>query len=169
MKKKVIAIVTVVFGLGIMYSLCNKVVLKDYFFSVSYFYFFLNILIFLIAYGISFICIPVYFVLLIYELFSTGFITGTLILNFGLKGLLVSLVIILFKAVIVIMLILNSYYHLKYIKSLYNFLFKRIPISKHNTKIYTRKMTIISVITIIFMLLYILIDKYILIVLLNQI
>ena len=140
----------VILVVGIIYSVCNLLILpRELFINGSTFYMFFNILIYLIAYMLIFIGIPSFLLIYIYELFSLGVVIPILLVNFKYSSLIVLIPLLFFKTVIVFMLILNTFYYFKYLKHIVNYLFKRIYISKHNIKLYIKKITIISAFLVI--------------------
>ena len=104
--------------------------------------------------ALSYIGIPLFIFLLLLEFISLGMVTYFIFSNFLLKGLLFSLIyILIFKLVYWFLLILNGFYSLKLIKNNYKYLFRRYRENKNDSKLYFKKMLIISSIVICFNLL----------------
>lgn len=146
MKKYIIAIVIAVIMVGIIVGFTNKVDLINLI-SIKYtFKYFLYILIVILSgMALTYLGIPLFLFLLLIELCSFGIITSYFTLAFAFKGLIFSLVFaLIFKTIYWFLLMLISFYSLKLIKNNYLYLFKRFKENKNNSRLYLKKMIIIS-------------------------
>ena len=146
MKKYIIAIVTGLIILGLVVGFNNNIDLSNVVkmsFSFKYFVYLLILLISGIT--LSFIGIPLFLFLLLIEIISCGVVTSYFILAFSFKGLFFSLIYFLvFKIIYWFFLLLIGFYSLKLIKNNYLYLFKRFKENKNNSKLYLKKMLVIS-------------------------
>lgn len=169
MKKLIIVLLMVALVLGLIWGSCNIISLpKDVFFSYNRFSFSFNILIYLLAYGLTFLTIPGFLFILVYEIVMLGVIIVILLFNYGIKSLFYLMFILLMKSIIIFLLVLNVFYYCKYVKYLYSFLLRKNNISKHNYNLYFKKITIITIFILIIIILYGLLNKYLLLVLVNK-
>ncbi len=158
MKRIIVALTVILSVIGFIVSICNKAVLpNEMLFENSSFFFFLNLLIIVLAYGFTIMGIPAFLLVYMYESFMMGFCTSFFLINFGFKSFLFIVILLIYKIMVVFFLILNSFYYYKYVVHSFNYLFKKIYISKHNIKLYMKKITIIT-----FFLLVLLIGYYLL-------
>jgi hypothetical protein len=158
MKKIIVALTVILFVIGFIIGIYNKITFpNETLFENSSFFFFLNLLIIVLAYGFTIMCIPAFLLVYMYESLMMGFCTSFFLINFGFKSVLFILILLIYKIIVLFFLILNSFYYYKYVIHLFNYIFKKIYISKHNIKLYIKKITIIT-----FFLLVLLISYYLL-------
>jgi hypothetical protein len=168
MKKKIIVASVIIIVMGTIFGLCNSIV-SSVVYTNSYFYLYLYILIYIVAYGLSFGGFPGFFLVLLYELFTLGITISFLLINFQLKLLVYIIFLCVFRIVVLFCLVLNTFYYCKYVKHLGNYIFKRITISKHNIRLYLKKMTIISIFVLLIIILYSLLNIYAILPFVNRI
>lgn len=154
--KKIIVILTVmIFIIGFITSILNSTSFpNELLFSNNNFFFFLNLLIIIASFGLTFICLPAFLFVYLFESFMMGFCTFLFLLNFGLKGIIFIVFLLIYKLIMLFFLLLNSFYYIKYIIHLFNYFFKKIYISKHNIKLYLKKITIITCFILILLVSY---------------
>ena len=145
MKKIIVGITVTLFVMGFLTGMFNNIALpNELLFEKNNFFFFLNFLIIILAYGLSLVCIPAFFLIYIYEAFMMGLCVSLFMQNFGIKSIIFILVLLIYKTIILFFIILTNFYYYKYITHLINYLFKKIYIAKHNVRLYLKKITIIT-------------------------
>ena len=153
MKRKIIMVLVTLFLMGIIFGLVNTTMISNELMTNS-FYFYLNLLVYLIVYGLAVIGLPSFIFILLFEAFSSGFVTTTLLYNYSLNCFIFLLLFFIYKACLIFLLLLNSFYYCKYVKHLTSIVLKKGLAAKRNTYLYLKKMTIMMVFIIFLIIIY---------------
>ena len=152
MKKYIVALFVAIIIIGIVVGGNNHLDLSNLVaISFSYKYFIYIFLTLLSGITLSYIGVPLFILILIYEVLSCGIVTSYFVSSYAINGLLFSLVyLLIFKIIYWFLLLLLSFYSLKLIKNNYVYLSKRHQENKNNRKLYLKKMLIIGSFVLIF-------------------
>ena len=144
MKKIVIYVAIITLIIGFLFGINNSFDLSNFVtfgFSFKYFLYYFCLIILLSF--LTFLCVPSYFILIMFEFFSIGFLLWLFIKNFYLKGLgFVLVFFLIYKMFLIFGYYLNNFYFCKYVKNLYRYVFKKG--SKRYVVLYVKKIWIIS-------------------------
>ena len=148
MKKYIILLPVAIILIGIVAAFCNHIEVNNITgLLFTYKSIYLSLFLIIILFLISLTGIPSYSLYLLLDLFFMGELLYLFISNFSYKGFLYLIVyFIVFKIPLYFLLILNSFYTLKYGKNLYKFIFNKWGISIHNIKLYFKKILVINII-----------------------
>lgn len=161
MKKYILLLIVSVIALGVFTALNSHITPENITLIFSYKTMLIYTILIIILYIISLIGLPIYFIFTIIDLFISGILLYLFYLNYNLLGIIYILVYIIFKLPLYFLLILNTFYTYKYAKNLYRFIFNKFGQSIKNIKLYFKKITIISIITTIYLAVFILIGNII--------
>ncbi len=149
MKKYIIALGIALILIGVVAGFINNITVDNITgLLFSYKFLYLYLIVFLILFITSLIGLPSYSLYIVYDLFTIGELLYIFTSNFSYKGFLYLLIYLIFiKLPLYFMLILNTFYTLKYGKHLYRFIFNKFGKSIHNIKVYFKKMVTVNIIT----------------------
>lgn len=149
MKKYIIALGIAIILVGVVAAFNNNIQLENVIgLLFSYKKLYIMLLIILTLFLISLLGIPSYVLFILFDLFNFGELLFIFTSNFSYKGIIyLFLYFIICRLPLYFMLILNSFYTLKYGKHLYRFIFNKFGKSIHNIKIYFKKMLTVNIIT----------------------
>ncbi len=129
--------------------------------NLSFKYLFLLILLHSGGFVLSLIGIPYAFLVIIIELIMSIFMLISFIINFKWHGFLFLLIfLVLFKLIYWFLLVLYGFYSFKYTRNLYTYIFRRYHACRNNTHKYLKKMIVINIFIIIWLLIYLIIGKF---------
>lgn len=129
--------------------------------NLSFKYLFFLILLHSGGLVLSLIGIPYAFLVIIIEFIMSIFMLISFIINFKWHGFLFLLIfLILFKIIYWFLLVLYGFYSFKYTRNLYTFIFRRYHACRNNTTKYFKKIVVINIFILIWLLLYIIIGKF---------
>jgi len=155
MKKSVAIVIVSIFVMGFiigLYQTFDLSLVIGVSFSFKYFWYLLFVI--LLAVALSFLGLPIFLLLLILDIFNSGLVTAFFLQNFHLPGMIFCLIfLVVFKIGYWFLLLLNGFYSLKLIKNNYIYFFYRYLANKNNSKLYLKKMGIISSAILIFIFL----------------
>ena len=155
MKKIIIILTVMIFIIGFITSIFNSTsFFNELLITNNNFFFYFNILIIIASFGLAFIGIPAFLLVYIYEAFMMGFLTYLFLLNFRLRAIILIIILLVYSLIVLFFFLLNSFYYCKYVKHLFNYFIKKIYISKHNIRLYLKKMTIITFFIIFLTIIY---------------
>ncbi|MBE6148718.1 MAG: hypothetical protein E7167_04465 [Firmicutes bacterium] len=161
MKKYIIAIVLFFIIIGFVIGINNEVDLSNVvMLKFSYKYLINTLLICLCGIMLSYIGIPLFFIIIIFDLIACGLVTSYLWQAFNFQGLLFSIIFFLaFKLIYWFLLSLNGFYSIKLIKNNFKYLLRRFRENKNNSKLYFKKICIITSLIITFNLFFVLLGN----------
>jgi len=146
MKKFIVLVTVLALIIGFIYGFQKNIDLSSIiFYSASKPLMFFSLIILVGSLFLTFLGLPVFLLILLFEAFLMGAVISIFICNYFFKGLIFIIIfLLLFKFFTFFVLFLNSFYALKFIKNFYAYLFKKSSRCKNNAHLYLKKILIIS-------------------------
>lgn len=146
MKKYIIVIILAIFFIGLIIGFNNNYDLKNFYeFTFSWQNLLASMIFLILGLILSLLGLPIYLIMLLFEIILMGIVTSYFLVSFSFKGILfVFLYTLVFKCIYWFLLFLNSFYAFKMIKNEMRYLFKKYRDCKNNIKLYFKKILVIN-------------------------